>query len=71
MLHIYMVGRLIKKKKKKMENWHFCKFLYVTITVYFTSLECTVEYITICRDGYVSKKAQNCSVWEFRAVLFV
>ena len=31
------------------------------------SFECTVGYIiTIRRDGYVSKEAQNCSVHEFR-----
>ena len=40
----------------------------VTIAVYFMSFE---SIIAICRDGYVSKKAQNCSVQEFRAVLFV
>ena len=41
----FVGGHLIKKKK--MENWRFCKFLYVTIAVYFMSFESTVRYITI------------------------
>ena len=64
----FMVGSLIKKK---MENCRVGNFLYVAIVVYFMYFECTVVYITIYRDGNVSKKAQNCSVWEFRAILFL
>ena len=45
-------GRPFSLVKKKMENWRFCNFLYVTVAVYFTYFESTD--ITIRRDGYVS-----------------
>ena len=58
-----------EERKKKIEN--LCFFVYVSIPVYFTSYESIVRCKSIHRDGNVSKKAQNCSVREFRAVLFV
>ena len=56
----FMVGRLIKKKK--IENWRFCNFLYVTIAMYFTSFESTVGYITICGDGQNGSELQRSGV---------
>ena len=49
----------------------FLQFSVCQYSSVVTTFESIVRYTTIHRDGYVSKKAQNCSVREFRAVLFV
>ena len=46
-------------------------FPCVTVADYFTYFEASIGYRTTPRPGYVSKKAYNCRVREFRAVLYV
>ena len=57
----FVVGRLIKKKKRRRwRNRRFSNFLYVIVAVYFTYF----ESFNTRRPYYVSEKAYNCLVQE-------